>query len=160
MDTLADRVGDGRRGQLHRALPFHAAGALAAEARARTSVGVGGSLALGNRRPELFEELGHRVARHPVAAVVGVTTFQTDQAAAIPTFTVDPDVESVQRARVGAVRSSRDGAAWHRALDAVREAARGDANLLPFVIAAVRAQATVGEISDALREVFGEASIV
>jgi methylmalonyl-CoA mutase N-terminal domain/subunit len=91
--------------------------------------------------------------------VVGVTKFQTDEAAAIPIFRVDSEIESAQRARVAAVRATRDARQWRAAIDAVREAAGGDANLVPLVIAAVQARATVGEISDAMREVFGEASL-
>ena len=92
--------------------------------------------------------------------VVGVTKFQTEDAAAIPIFRVDSDIESAQRARVAAVRAKRDASHWRAAIDAVRDAARGDANLVPLVVAAVQAKATVGEISDAMREVFGEASHV
>jgi methylmalonyl-CoA mutase, N-terminal domain len=91
--------------------------------------------------------------------VVGVTTFQTGEGATIPTFRVDPDVDRVQRARVLHVRRTRDAAACRASLDAIRDAARGDANLMPLVIAAVLANATVGEISDTLREVFGEAAV-
>jgi methylmalonyl-CoA mutase N-terminal domain/subunit len=88
--------------------------------------------------------------------VVGVTKFQTDEGATIPTFVVDHEIEHVQQARVAAVRASRDNFKSRASLDAIRDAARGDANLVPLVIAAVRANATVGEISDTLREVFGE----
>jgi methylmalonyl-CoA mutase N-terminal domain/subunit len=88
--------------------------------------------------------------------VVGVTKFQTGEAATIPIFTVDPNIERTQQARVAAVRAGRDAATWRGALDAIRDAARGDTNLVPLVIAAVHSSATVGEISDTLREVFGE----
>jgi methylmalonyl-CoA mutase, N-terminal domain len=88
--------------------------------------------------------------------VVGVTTFQTGEGVTIPTFSVDPDVERVQHARVLRVRGARDAAAWRASLDAIRDAAHGNTNLVPLVIAAVRANATVGEISDTLRDVFGE----
>jgi methylmalonyl-CoA mutase N-terminal domain/subunit len=92
--------------------------------------------------------------------VVGVTKFQTDEGASIPTFRVDPDIERAQRDRVAAVRATRDARRWRAAIDAVRDAAGGDANLVPLVIAAVQAKATVGEISDVMRGVFGEASLV
>jgi len=92
--------------------------------------------------------------------VVGVTRFQTDDTATIPIFRVDPDIERAQRARVAAVRATRDARQWRAAIEAVRDAAGGDANLVPLVIAAVQAKATVGEISDVLRDVFGEASLV
>jgi methylmalonyl-CoA mutase N-terminal domain/subunit len=88
--------------------------------------------------------------------VVGVTAFQTDGGATIPTFSVDPDIERVQQGRVTSVRTARDAAAWRASLDAIRDAAGGDANLLPLIIAAVQSHATVGEISDTLRAVFGE----
>ena len=94
------------------------------------------------------------------APVVGVTKFQTDDGARIPTFVVNPEIERVQQARVASIRASRDTGAWRASLDAIRNAASGDANLVPLVIAAVNAKATVGEISDTLREVFGEASLV
>ncbi len=90
------------------------------------------------------------------APVVGVTKFQTAEEQAIPTFRVDPEVERVQKARVAAVRSARDAGAWRAALDAVGRAARDRSNLVPPIIEAVRARATVGEISDTLRDVFGE----
>ncbi|HUP39136.1 MAG TPA: methylmalonyl-CoA mutase family protein [Vicinamibacterales bacterium] len=92
--------------------------------------------------------------------VVGVTKFQTGEGPAIPIFRIDPDVERVQQARVAAVRAARDSAAWRASLDAIRDAAHGTVNLVPLVVAAVQANATVGEISDALREVFGEAALV
>src|SRR5688572_24566046 len=92
--------------------------------------------------------------------VVGVTKFQTGEGPTIPTFAVDPEIEGVQQARVASVRASRDAATSRACLDAIRDAAHSDANLVPLVIAAVQAHATVGEISDTLREVFGEASLV
>jgi methylmalonyl-CoA mutase, N-terminal domain len=55
-----------------------------------------------------------------------------------------------------AVRTNRDAAARQRALDAVSSAARDGSNLVPRIVAAVEARATVGEISDAMRAVFGE----
>ena len=59
-------------------------------------------------------------------------------------------------AMVQAVRQRRDGTAWSAALVAVEQAARGRDNLVPPIIAAVEAMATVGEIADTLRRVFGE----
>jgi len=58
--------------------------------------------------------------------------------------------------RVQALRASRSAGAWRAALDGVVEAARGASNLVPTIIAAVEAKATVGEIADAMRTVFGE----
>lgn len=64
-------------------------------------------------------------------------------------------LEMQQRERIARLKSSRDAAAVSDAIDAVRQAARGTENLLPPIIHAVHARATLGEISDALREVWG-----
>jgi methylmalonyl-CoA mutase N-terminal domain/subunit len=88
--------------------------------------------------------------------VVGVTKFQTGEAATIPVFRVDPEIERVQRARVGAVRAARNHETWRASLDAIHRTAAEGGHLVPPIIDAVRAKATVGEISDVLRDVFGE----
>ena len=67
-------------------------------------------------------------------------------------------VEARQTDRVKRVRAMRDQSAWRSALDAVGTAARGADNLVPVIVQAVSAHATVGEISDAMRAVFGEHS--
>ena len=90
------------------------------------------------------------------ATVVGVTRFQTEEGVSIPTLRIDPQLEHVQKERVQRLRDSRDAAAWRSALANVEQAARDDSNLVPPIIAAVVANATVGEISDTLRRVFGE----
>ena len=87
--------------------------------------------------------------------VVGVNRFTDDSrppAIIAPNF---PELEARQRARVTAVRAARDGPAVERALTAVGQAARGTAPLMPPIIEAVRARATLGEISDTLREAWG-----
>jgi methylmalonyl-CoA mutase N-terminal domain/subunit len=71
-------------------------------------------------------------------------------------FAVDPDIERQQIERVRAVRASRSDSEWRAALDAVAGAARGGSNLVPPIVTAVEAKATVGEIADAMRTVFGE----
>jgi len=73
-----------------------------------------------------------------------------------PLFAVDPDIERQQIARVRAVRASRSADAWDAAVTAVTQAARDGSNLVPRIIAAVEARATVGEIADAMRGIFGE----
>jgi methylmalonyl-CoA mutase N-terminal domain/subunit len=73
-----------------------------------------------------------------------------------PIFTLDPQIESRQIERVRAVRASRSPAQWGSALDAVTGAARDGSNLVPPILTAVEARATIGEISDTLRAVFGE----
>jgi methylmalonyl-CoA mutase N-terminal domain/subunit len=90
------------------------------------------------------------------AVVVGVNRYETDEERGVEVFRVDPDLERQQVARVRRVRAERDAPAWRAALDAVAAAAGRRDNLLPPLIAAVEARATVGEIADTLRGVFGE----
>jgi methylmalonyl-CoA mutase, N-terminal domain len=90
------------------------------------------------------------------SVVVGVNRFSTDEPTTIETLQIDPAVETTQIARVQEVRASRDQSAWRLAIDAVVTAARGTDNLVPLIIQAVEAHATVGEIADAMRSVFGE----
>jgi methylmalonyl-CoA mutase N-terminal domain/subunit len=90
------------------------------------------------------------------AAVVGVNRFATDERPTVEVFALDPDVERRQIARTQALRAGRDQAAWASALAAVTTAATGRDNLVPPIIAAVEAGATVGEIADTMRNVFGE----
>jgi methylmalonyl-CoA mutase, N-terminal domain len=90
------------------------------------------------------------------SVVVGVNRFETDDAAPIDILQIDPEIERRQIERVRTVRASRDQSAWRSGIDNVVSAARGADNLVPAVIQAVEARATVGEIADALREVFGE----
>jgi len=73
-----------------------------------------------------------------------------------PLFQIDPDVERRQIARLHALRARRDGAAWREALAAVSRAASDGSNLVPPIVAAVEARATVGEIADTMRTAFGE----
>jgi methylmalonyl-CoA mutase N-terminal domain/subunit len=88
--------------------------------------------------------------------IVGVNKFQMDEGAAIPTFRLDPALEAAQVARLRAVRAGRDQAAASASLAKIGEAARGTENLMPLIVQAAERYATVGEISDALRAVFGE----
>jgi methylmalonyl-CoA mutase N-terminal domain/subunit len=89
------------------------------------------------------------------AIVVGVNAF-AEKGARGPLFHIDPKVERRQIERVRAVRASRNVDRWQAALEAVSRAAREGGNLVPPIITAVESRATVGEISDALRSVFGE----
>jgi methylmalonyl-CoA mutase N-terminal domain/subunit len=89
------------------------------------------------------------------AVVVGLNRFADGDARSVPTFNVDPDVERRQVERVRALRATRSVSAWSAALSGVEEAARSGANLVPRIIDAVEASATVGEIADTLRAVFG-----
>ncbi len=88
--------------------------------------------------------------------IVGMNRYQTSDRATIELLRIDPEGERRQAAAVAAVRQSRDAAAWRTAMDAIDTAARGDSNLVPPVIAAVEARATLGEIADTLRRAFGE----
>lgn len=88
--------------------------------------------------------------------IVGVNQFQQAEGEAMELLRVDPKIEVEQKARLGAFRGRRDAQAAAEACRAVEEAARGNENLLPKIRAAVRAYATVGEVSDALRRAFGE----
>ncbi|HEY7723919.1 MAG TPA: methylmalonyl-CoA mutase family protein, partial [Anaeromyxobacteraceae bacterium] len=87
--------------------------------------------------------------------VVGVNAYRAEDPP-VPVMRVDPALEERQVARLRAFRARRSSAAARQAVDAVREAARGTENLMPRVVAAVKAEATLGEIADAMREVFGE----
>ncbi|MGI9197980.1 MAG: acyl-CoA mutase large subunit family protein [Candidatus Nanopelagicales bacterium] len=87
--------------------------------------------------------------------VVGVNRFTLDEEEPYVPLRVDPAIEAEQRARLEKVRSERDQAAVDAALARIREAAAGSDNLLYPMKDALRARATVGEVSDALRDVWG-----
>ncbi len=88
--------------------------------------------------------------------IVGVNRYQTDDASHIELLRIDPAGETRQADAVRAVRAGRNAAAWQQALAALERAAIDGDNLVPRVVAAVEARATLGEISDTLRRVFGE----
>jgi methylmalonyl-CoA mutase N-terminal domain/subunit len=88
--------------------------------------------------------------------IVGVNRFESDEPATTPVFRLNPDAERARVEEIRALRAGRDRAAWQRALDELETAARGTDNLMPRILAAAEADATVGEISDTLRRVFGE----
>ncbi len=90
------------------------------------------------------------------AVVVGVNRFTTEEEHVIPLFRVDEVLERKQVERVRALRARRDRGPWQAALLQIEEAARSGQNLMPHIVSAVEAYATVGEISDTLRKVFGE----
>jgi methylmalonyl-CoA mutase N-terminal domain/subunit len=90
------------------------------------------------------------------AVVVGVNRYAEGAPAPIALFQLDPEMERRQVERVRAVRASRSETAWRTALDGVERAARGGDNLVPPVVSAIEHRATLGEIADALRRVFGE----
>ena len=88
--------------------------------------------------------------------VVGVNEFVTEDARQIPTLRIDAEIERAQIARLQTLRAKRDFAKTKAVLAALEQRARTAENLLPAILAAVEAYATVGEISDTLRRVFGE----
>ena len=90
------------------------------------------------------------------AIVVGVNRFELDEEKPIPILRIDEALETRQVERVRALRARRDAGAWQSALRGIEEAARSGTNLMPRILAAVEAYATVGEISDAMRHFFGE----
>ena len=94
-------------------------------------------------------EAGERV-------IVGVNEFEVDEEPEMDLEEVDPDQEQNQRERLAEVKADRDDGAVEDALAGLREAARGTENVMPHIVDAVKAYATVQEISDVLRDEFGE----
>jgi methylmalonyl-CoA mutase N-terminal domain/subunit len=90
------------------------------------------------------------------AVVVGVNRFEVEAEKAIPIQKIDPALEPKQIERVRALRVRREVGKWKSAVAAVEDAARAGENVMPRILGAVEAYATVGEISDAMRRVFGE----
>jgi methylmalonyl-CoA mutase N-terminal domain/subunit len=88
--------------------------------------------------------------------VVGVNRFQQQDGGAVQAFRLDPALEQAQVDSLRQVRASRSQASVAERLAALERAARGDGNLMPPILDAAEAYATVGEISDCLRGVFGE----
>jgi methylmalonyl-CoA mutase N-terminal domain/subunit len=87
--------------------------------------------------------------------IVGVNAYVED-GESIPILYIDDQVADLQMARVAAVKARRDQARVDRAIEALREAARGTDNTMYPLLECVRAYATVGEMCDALRQVWGE----
>jgi methylmalonyl-CoA mutase N-terminal domain/subunit len=88
--------------------------------------------------------------------IVGVNRFQMQESGKAPVFRVDPANERSRVEEVRALRSDRDAARWSASLERLDAAARTTNNVMPCILDAVEASATVGEISDVLRRVFGE----
>ncbi|HLJ66383.1 MAG TPA: methylmalonyl-CoA mutase family protein [Chloroflexota bacterium] len=87
--------------------------------------------------------------------MVGLNEFVTDAPIDIPILKIDPEVERQQIARVKRLRGSRDASAVDQALGDLEAATRRDENVMPYILEAVRAYATVQEISDCMKAVFG-----
>jgi methylmalonyl-CoA mutase N-terminal domain/subunit len=88
--------------------------------------------------------------------VVGVNDFIAEEPRTIPTLRIDSEIERIQIARLNALRAKRDSARAQSALAELQRRAATPENLLPAILAAAESYATIGEISDALRRVFGE----
>jgi len=88
--------------------------------------------------------------------VVGVNQFVAEEQKPIPTLRIDPAIERAQVERVRALRARRDATKVKAALAEVERRAASSENLLPAILSAAEAYATVGEISDAMRRVWGE----
>jgi methylmalonyl-CoA mutase N-terminal domain/subunit len=123
--------------------------------------GLGGTLAAieGGFQQRQIQDSSYRVQRaieDGSQVVVGVNRFRDEGHRTPPLQRIDPDGERRQVESLRRVRAERDPAAWEAALRRVGECARGDENLMPALIEAVGAYATVGEISDRLRAAWGE----
>src|SRR6202790_2449227 len=88
--------------------------------------------------------------------IVGVNDFIAEEDRTIPTLRIEPEIERSQIARLNALRAKRDSTRTKSALAELQRRAATTDNLLPAILTAVEAHATVGEISDALRRIFGE----
>lgn len=105
-----------------------------------------------------IERSAYLVARQIDAGdrvIVGVNRFTLDDDEAYQPLRVDPAIEQQQAERLAAVRAGRDGAEFKHRIDDLRSAAEGTGNLLYPLREALRARATVGEVCDALRDVWG-----
>jgi methylmalonyl-CoA mutase N-terminal domain/subunit len=88
--------------------------------------------------------------------IVGVNRFQQEGDGGVPTFRLDPALEQAQIARLRETKASRSQGSVEESLAALENAARGGSNLMPPILQAAEAYATVGEISGRLKAVFGE----
>jgi len=88
--------------------------------------------------------------------IVGVNKFASEAEPEIPLHTLNPDLERRQVERLRALRERRPQAAWMQSLVQLKDAAQSTDNLMPHIVTAVECLATVGEIADTLRAVFGE----
>jgi methylmalonyl-CoA mutase N-terminal domain/subunit len=106
-----------------------------------------------------IEDSAYRIAQTTESGervVVGVNRFTDDAEEGAEILELDPELQAQQWDRLERLRKERDGSAVDAALKTVEETARGNDNLLPSMREALAVHATLGEVSDALREVFGE----
>jgi methylmalonyl-CoA mutase N-terminal domain/subunit len=88
--------------------------------------------------------------------IVGVNDFITEENQDIPVLTINESIRQEQINALHILKQNRDNEKVNQCLSAIKAAALNDKNLMPFVIAAVENECTLGEISDCLRSVFGE----
>jgi methylmalonyl-CoA mutase N-terminal domain/subunit len=88
--------------------------------------------------------------------IVGINEYVSQEPLTIPLLQMDPEGERRQLERLARVRRERDNVTVEERLSALRDAAQGTENLMPYILDAVRAYCTLGEICGVLREVFGE----
>jgi methylmalonyl-CoA mutase N-terminal domain/subunit len=88
--------------------------------------------------------------------VVGLNQFQIEEGPLRDILRIKPEVEQYQKQKLSKVKKERDNSKVKHTLAALKKAAQGTGNVVPHILEAVRVYATLGEISDTLREVFGE----
>ena len=88
--------------------------------------------------------------------MVGVNEYTEDEKIDIPILKMDPEGERKQLERLNSLRRDRDESKYSNALENLRKAAEGQENMMPYIIEAVKAHATLGETCDVLRDIFGE----
>src|SRR5690606_1642593 len=87
--------------------------------------------------------------------IVGVNKYQDDEPLTIPILEMDPQGYERQVARLNTLRAERDNTRVQSTLDALRDACANGQNVMPYLLDSARAYATLGEITDVMRETFG-----
>jgi methylmalonyl-CoA mutase, N-terminal domain len=98
----------------------------------------------------------HQAVESGEKVIVGVNKFIDDHGEPIPILKVNPKIETAQVERLAKLKKSRDNAKVEKTLSALNQAAQGTDNLIPYISACVESYATLGEISNTLREAFGK----
>src|SRR5262249_30547482 len=88
--------------------------------------------------------------------IVGVNEFRVDEEQKIPIHLGDAAVQAAQIESLSRMKATRDAGAAQASIERLENAARGPSNLMPYILESVEAYATIGEISDAFRRVYGE----
>ncbi len=87
--------------------------------------------------------------------IVAVNQFQQEESTAVPILRIDDDVAQEQVEKLEQIKKDRDNNKVHETLESLKTAAEGTENLMPFIMDAIRAYASIGEIINTLKEVFG-----